>query len=727
MNAVKRCLALIAATVVIGACGGDPTADLAGTDLKIRATPGTVWMYHSKPTTVLIEAVDATGAPQPGSWTATATGPLSVTFDSTFQPTNTGTLRISSRFVISASSEGNGTVIFAGTGGKDTINVRVAPDTANFQVTASTTTPTLYQPVTVTAPAGLVFTGGTTVRFYKGGLALDTANGGLSFPTITGWSADSTQLTFVMGPSADTAHFACCFARFTGVASRETPTLQTVGRTSFLFDTMPIVDTVNFPLGIAFSTSGTTVDSFFLDTLVITAPAGYRISPTATLEVFRTGATSATPTNPDGYLVTNGQSALKILGVSADSSTMRALIAPGARGRFKLKPIIVQTASKGLRDNGIRFMVRSSASIDLRSSVDTAGATVHGLNIAFDDSVGVAEGDTVTATAPAGLVFIPGKGVVSIHATNAGTFSGGDSARITGFSADSTQVKFILPPGATGKFRYSLMARRADPTITFASRSRGTISAAAAPAVVATMTPGTANMNDTVTVALSNVGPYRFRPTSQASLGGFNGLVTSISADSLTMKLFAPPGFTGPLTLTNIKYANLPTFQVVAATATSLTSNAPTSLGLDNPKTQTIALVNGPSAAGKVVGFWDQATLTAPDFTGDAGTATGVQYIRVHALYTGNVQFIFDWSQGTASNTDMDYLVVADDGAYDTELTRVTGGAASASKPETVTYKLTAGTNYVIALIDFGASGLDPAGFTGLANTTGLSVTMVGK
>ena len=51
MNAVKRCLALLAATVAIGACSGDPTADLAGADLKIRATPGTVWMYHSKPTT----------------------------------------------------------------------------------------------------------------------------------------------------------------------------------------------------------------------------------------------------------------------------------------------------------------------------------------------------------------------------------------------------------------------------------------------------------------------------------------------------------------------------------------------------------------------------------------------------------------------------------------------------------------------------------------------------
>ena len=60
MNAVKRCLALIAATVAIGACSGDPTADLAGADPTIRATPGAVWMTQDKTTTVLIESVDAT-------------------------------------------------------------------------------------------------------------------------------------------------------------------------------------------------------------------------------------------------------------------------------------------------------------------------------------------------------------------------------------------------------------------------------------------------------------------------------------------------------------------------------------------------------------------------------------------------------------------------------------------------------------------------------------------
>ena len=52
MNAVKRCLALFAATLVVGACSGDPTADDAGANLTIRATPGVVWMSHNSTATV---------------------------------------------------------------------------------------------------------------------------------------------------------------------------------------------------------------------------------------------------------------------------------------------------------------------------------------------------------------------------------------------------------------------------------------------------------------------------------------------------------------------------------------------------------------------------------------------------------------------------------------------------------------------------------------------------
>lgn len=694
MNAVKRCLALLAATVAIGACSGDPTADLAGADLKIRATPGTVWMYHSKTSTVLLEAVDATGAPVPGNWTATSSGPVAVVRDTSYQPTNTGHLAVSAQFVISASSEGNGFVVFTGTGGVDTVQVRVAPDTNNIQLTASDSSPALFQPITLTAPAGLVFTGTTTVRFYKGGLAIDTVNGGLSFPSITAWSADSTQITFIPGPSSN-KYRSGGYARITGIASKETPTLTTTARTAFQFDSVPFVDTVNFPLSVKFASTGAATTTSFLDTMVIIAPAGYVFSSGPAVEVFRTGAVTATATNPDGYAVSNGQSGLKILGVTGDT-LMRLLVAPGARGRFKVKNIVFANDTAGLRDKGIRFMVRSSTAIDLRTSIDTAGTTANGLNITFDKTSPVAEGDTVTATAPAGLVFIPGKGVVSIQATAAGTPSGGDSARVTGFSADSTKVKFILPPGASGRFRYSLMARRADPTITFASRSTGTISAAAAPAVVATFTPGTTNMNDTVTVVLSNVGPYRFRPTSQAVLNGFPSIVLSISADSLTMKAFAPPGQTGNPVLTNIRYANLPTFQVQAAAASAVTVNAATSLGPD--PIDSAFTINAPTVVGGIKGVWDQQTMTSDDPSPGFDGGVAAQFLIVHVDSAGTYNVSVNWTSGT----DMDIGLMKKDGTYDNadgkDYVNVTG--LSSARPEVTTAALDPG-DYVLAMIDF--------------------------
>src|SRR5689334_2583633 len=106
MNAVKRCLALIAATLVVNACGGDPTAERAGADLSIRATPGAVWVRNNSSATVNIEAVDPLGGPAAGSWSVGAiVGPMTAVLDSNYQNTNTGTLGVKSRFVVTPTAE----------------------------------------------------------------------------------------------------------------------------------------------------------------------------------------------------------------------------------------------------------------------------------------------------------------------------------------------------------------------------------------------------------------------------------------------------------------------------------------------------------------------------------------------------------------------------------------------------------------------------------------------
>ena len=703
MNAVKRCQALIAATLLIGigACGGDPTAADAGKDLSIRATPGAVWVRNNTSATVNIEAVDKLGGPAQGSWAVgTITGPFTAVIDTTFQSTTAGALGLKARFVITPISEGDGSVVFSGTGGSITVPVRIAPDTSNFGLTANDSTPVLFQPITLTAPPGIVFTGGTTVRFFSGPLPLDSANGGLSFPTILSRSADSTQITFVPGPGAHG------FARITGIASRSTPGLVTTARTGFQFGAVPSVDTTTngFNTTPHFATTGTRVTANFLDTLVITAPTSYRFLPSTTIEFFRivSGA----------YTVANGTTAPIKISLSADSSVMKWAIAPGSRGRLKIKNIAFANAP------AINFSIRDSVgnTFDQRSGIAGAPDTSN-VVWTFSKASPIAEGDTVTATAPTGWVFVPG--TASVNAGSSASPSGGDSTRIVLFSTDSTKVTFKLAPGASGKFRYGSVARRDIPGMRWNARG-GAISAAAAPAVVATMNPSTANMNDTVSIALDPAGPYRFRPTSQGTLGGFPSIIASISADSLTMKLLAPPGITGPVTLTNIRYSNLPQFQVVAATASSLTMNAAFSLGQDDPTAGAVPTANGPAALNATVGFWDQATTTAPDFTPDG--ATRAQYYRITAKRTGNVLFTVNWSQGTASNTDIDFILVNDDGNFDTPVGNVTSGAAS-GKPETATYALTNGSTYVLAVIDYGP--LD--GFGALAATSAISVLMTGK
>lgn len=696
MNAVKRCLALFAVTLVVGACGSDQTADDAGTNLHIRTTPGAVWTRHnSTPATFVVDAIDNLGGNTEGSWDVeSVTGPMTVDLDTAYQSTSNGPLGLAARFIVTPTAAGDGFVVVTGTGGTDTVPVRIAPDTGAFAVVFSDSSSALQQLITATAPTGIVFTSATTVRFYTGPQARDTGNGGLSFPVVTSLSADSTQITFVTGPGANGT------ARFTGLGSRSTPTLNTTARADFAMTApTPTVDTNAFSVSPTFKSTGNRTTTSVLDTLILVAPATYSFLANTTVEFFRLAPTNPpSTTNPTGYTVSNGTSNPVIVYRSANLDTLKVLVAPGLRGRLKVNPIAFDV------NPGIRFMVRgpSSETFDLRSPPTAAGPDTANFAIPFSKASPIAEGDTVTATAPAGMVFLPG--TVMINTTTAGTPSGGDSARIVLFSADSTKVTFRLPPGATGKFRYSRMARRDNPAIVWSGRSAATISAVAAPAVVASLTPGTANMNDTVSVALDPAGPYRFRPTSTAEFGGFTAAWAGVSGDSLTLQVLPTPGTAAsPLTLTNIRYANLPTFQVKANTASNLVTNAPFSLGPDNALNdgtapvyaRTVTLANGGS-----IGFYDQATFGAPDWLGFGNLGgRGQQDFKFILTNAGTYSFTVEWA-GTQALTDIDIAMV--DGLLD----HAEATALTANKPESFSLVATANSVHFLSLGFF--DGVNP-------------------
>ena len=314
MNAVKRCLALIAATVFVGACSGDPTADLAGANLSIRATPGVIWMLQNKTQTVLLEAIDGTGAPAPGSWTATTTGPVVATLDTTFEHTSSGSVGQGRQYIISATAEGNGSVTFTGSGGTKTIPVRVSPDPVAFHATPSALNPGIAELITLPAPAGLRYTAATTVDFVT--TKLNTKNNGLAAPSIVSMTADSTSMDFLPAPGAAGRLLV------TGIASTATPTLTTSASTVDSV-TVPVLDTMSA----TFSTAAPAVNT----PITITANTNFG---------FR-AASGISSNNLEGI----------VTAVSADSQSMTIIPTPGTAGAV--------TVSK------MRFVPLSSLSLTL--------------------------------------------------------------------------------------------------------------------------------------------------------------------------------------------------------------------------------------------------------------------------------------------------------------------------------------------------------------------------
>jgi hypothetical protein len=225
-------------------------------------------MRNLTTTEVFIEATDKLGGATAGAWDVeTQSGAFfTAELDTLYQPSTTGGVGIKSRFVITGLGEGDGTVTISGTGGDVVIPVRIAPDTLTFNVAWNTTTPALAQTLIGTAPAGTRFTSETEVRFYNGPQTRDTSDG-LARPSITGYNADSTQITILPAPGANGK------IRFTGIANTTTPTLTVSARTAANF-TVPTLTN----RAVVFSSTTPAPNA----PITITLPANFKFRPTST-------------------------------------------------------------------------------------------------------------------------------------------------------------------------------------------------------------------------------------------------------------------------------------------------------------------------------------------------------------------------------------------------------------------------------------------------------------
>ena len=362
MNAVKRCLALIAATLLVGACGGDPTADDAGAGLTIRATPGAVWVRNNSTAGVLIEAVDKLGGPTSGSWSVTnVSGPFNVVLDSAYQNTSTGSLGVASRYVITPISEGDGSMTIEGTGGTILIPIRIAPDSSAFAAVVSNASPTIGDTITITAPAGTRFTSGTSVNFYNGPLALNLQQG--ATPKITSIDAPDSTVLHVVPPAGAEGQ-----ARITGISNPSTPSLTVTART---VTELTAVDTKT--LTGSYSTGNTGVAPNTPITITLTQP-GYR---------FRDGAGGGADTS-GGSFPFSGSSQNGFGGRVIDSTHMVIFVPPGYNN--VIKPTNLFHAAQPFYN----------LSLPMADSMHTDSLPQHGLG--EDDLLG---GDTP------GLVSVP--------------------------------------------------------------------------------------------------------------------------------------------------------------------------------------------------------------------------------------------------------------------------------------------------------------------------------
>lgn len=328
MNAVKNCLAVLAAAVVLASCSADPTSSLAGKAI-LTATPGTVAIRVGESQQVVASAIDALGGPTDGNFTITNPTPANFTavVDTSYTTVYAGARPATrTRIVVTALKESDGSFTISGTGGSLVIPVRIAPDTGATAVTFTSASPGIGQSDTAIAPAGLRFTSGTTLSF--------NGSNGLFTPVVVGFNANFTQVYFIPAPTAHgTLHIE-------GMANVSTPT-NTFGASTI--DSVTVPPITSFPA--TFQHTGT-VASNSVDTII--AGTNWKFTPTSVAS-------------------SNGWDAIPI-GISADSGQLYVKPVPGTNG-----PVTVSGLVFSAYPSSITFTLPSTSSEVVGATTDLGG------------------------------------------------------------------------------------------------------------------------------------------------------------------------------------------------------------------------------------------------------------------------------------------------------------------------------------------------------------------
>ena len=317
MKRLLRSSVVLAIAVGFLSCSGDPT-DSFREPSGILATPTTLFIDIGETKPVILALQDQQGNQIAADYEITDIGPgIAVVQDTTFQHTNVPGLAIDNqvRFQVTASAIANSSFTVNAGGQSLVVPVRVTPATVDLVI--SNPTPLLGDTITLTAPAGVLFTDTSEVTF-AGGAPGD----------IVSLSPDRTVLTVVPGPNT------------TGAVS--------VSHTTVSYD-----ETLDFTI-----TSNGTVTSPTLtdltgatlsnltpvlgEVVTLTLPAGVKVRPA--------------DVTADSGLVLEGAINPRAVTVSADSSVITFIPAPNSDSTLTVRgavaqplpqfPLILQTVEK---------------------------------------------------------------------------------------------------------------------------------------------------------------------------------------------------------------------------------------------------------------------------------------------------------------------------------------------------------------------------------------------
>ena len=165
MNRLTSGMVSLIALLLVAGCTTEPTDDLRKGASRIDAAPTQLFLELGASKTVDVSAVDDQGNQISSTYEVTSVGSgITVRRDSTFLPifVNDSTLAVPPeapifRFVVTATAYGATSFTVSAEGKDVVIPVQVTPVVA-IDATFSDTTPALGDTITVTAPAGNIFT-----------------------------------------------------------------------------------------------------------------------------------------------------------------------------------------------------------------------------------------------------------------------------------------------------------------------------------------------------------------------------------------------------------------------------------------------------------------------------------------------------------------------------------------------------------------------------------------